>query len=161
MLRFPDGMRERLKNEAAANNRSMNAEIVARLEQSFIQPVNTDLVSEVALLRELGRSYYQLQRLVNQIRAAERTATIAYEQLQRAHAESADTEELKRLKSEYSVAHDRAWSLEAERVNLEEHLNNLHFERRLSGQPELRDVTSVQSAARVGWHEAGKPKAGE
>ncbi len=35
MLRLPDGMRDRLKNEAARNNRSLNAEIIARLEQSF------------------------------------------------------------------------------------------------------------------------------
>lgn len=35
VLRLPDGMRERLKAEAEANKRSMNAEIVARIEDSF------------------------------------------------------------------------------------------------------------------------------
>ncbi|MDP4022950.1 Arc family DNA-binding protein [Methylobacterium sp. NEAU 140] len=35
MLRLPDGMRDRLKAEAEANNRSMNAEIVARLKSSL------------------------------------------------------------------------------------------------------------------------------
>lgn len=35
MLRLPDGMRDRIKAAAEANNRSMNAEIVARLESSF------------------------------------------------------------------------------------------------------------------------------
>ena len=35
MVRFPDGLRDRLKDEAAKNNRSMNAEIIARLESSF------------------------------------------------------------------------------------------------------------------------------
>ena len=34
-LRFPDGMRERLKGEAARNGRSMNAEIISRLESTF------------------------------------------------------------------------------------------------------------------------------
>jgi len=34
-LRLPDGMRDRLKAAAAKNSRSMNAEIVARLEDSF------------------------------------------------------------------------------------------------------------------------------
>lgn len=34
MLRLPDGMRNRLKADADANGRSMNAEIVDRLEQS-------------------------------------------------------------------------------------------------------------------------------
>lgn len=35
MLRVPDGMRERIKAAADANNRTMNAEIVARLQASF------------------------------------------------------------------------------------------------------------------------------
>ena len=35
IVRFPDGMRERLKQAAAENKRSLNAEIIARLEQSL------------------------------------------------------------------------------------------------------------------------------
>lgn len=36
-LRLPDGMRDRIREAAEANGRSMNAEIVARLEESFLQ----------------------------------------------------------------------------------------------------------------------------
>lgn len=35
MVRLPDGMRERISEEAEKNRRTMNAEIVARLEKSF------------------------------------------------------------------------------------------------------------------------------
>lgn len=35
LLRLPDGMRDRLKAAAEANNRSLNAEIVNRLEASL------------------------------------------------------------------------------------------------------------------------------
>lgn len=35
MVRFPAGMMDRLKSAAAENHRSMNAEIIARLEASF------------------------------------------------------------------------------------------------------------------------------
>lgn len=35
VVRFPDGMRDRIAEVAKASNRSMNAEIVARLQQSF------------------------------------------------------------------------------------------------------------------------------
>lgn len=35
VVRFPDGMRDKIAESAKANNRSMNAEIVARLERSF------------------------------------------------------------------------------------------------------------------------------
>lgn len=35
MVRLPDGMRDRLSDAAKANNRSVNAEVVVRLEESF------------------------------------------------------------------------------------------------------------------------------
>lgn len=35
IVRLPDGMRDLIADEAKKNNRSMNAEIVARLQQSF------------------------------------------------------------------------------------------------------------------------------
>lgn len=44
MLRLPDGMRDRIASEAKANNRSMNAEIVAALEERY--PVK-DPVEEI------------------------------------------------------------------------------------------------------------------
>lgn len=38
LVRLPDGMRDSLKAAAESNNRSMNAEIVSRLEGSFLPP---------------------------------------------------------------------------------------------------------------------------
>lgn len=35
MVRFPDGMRDKIRQAADSNGRSMNAEIIARLEASF------------------------------------------------------------------------------------------------------------------------------
>lgn len=35
IVRFPDGMRDRIADAAKANNRSMNSEIIARLLASF------------------------------------------------------------------------------------------------------------------------------
>lgn len=46
MLRFPDGMRERIKKMADDSGRSMNAEIVHRLEASFVlESVGDDVLS--------------------------------------------------------------------------------------------------------------------
>jgi predicted HicB family RNase H-like nuclease len=42
MLRLPDGWRDLIKEHAARNRRSMNSEIVARLEQAFEQGQPTD-----------------------------------------------------------------------------------------------------------------------
>lgn len=48
MLRLPDGMRERIKAVAAANNRSMNAEIVATLQEKYPEPTRDDLRAYLA-----------------------------------------------------------------------------------------------------------------
>lgn len=42
MLRLPDGMRDRIAQEAETNGRSMNAEIVQRLEASFRRSIDDD-----------------------------------------------------------------------------------------------------------------------
>lgn len=42
MLRLPDGMRDRIKAAAEANNRSMNAEIVAALTEKFPEPTDPE-----------------------------------------------------------------------------------------------------------------------
>ncbi|TKA98536.1 Arc family DNA-binding protein [Cereibacter changlensis] len=39
IVRLPDGLRGRIKSAAEANNRSMNAEIVATLEERYPAPV--------------------------------------------------------------------------------------------------------------------------
>lgn len=39
VVRLPDGMRDRIKAAAEANNRSMNAEIVATLERAYPDPL--------------------------------------------------------------------------------------------------------------------------
>ena len=48
MVRLPDGMRERIKGAAERNGRSMNAEMVQRLEQSFeVDVPDSDLLISV------------------------------------------------------------------------------------------------------------------
>lgn len=52
LLRMPDGLRERLKATAEENNRSMNAEIVGRLEFSLIMHPNAYLIRALIDLQE-------------------------------------------------------------------------------------------------------------
>jgi hypothetical protein len=51
MLRLSEGMRDQIKAEAERNNRSMNAEILHRLEMSFV----SDLPQQHAQASELVR----------------------------------------------------------------------------------------------------------
>lgn len=60
MLRLPDGMRDRIKAAAEENSRSMNAEIVWRLEQSF-------LADSFARTGKSGSSHEDVDDLANQL----------------------------------------------------------------------------------------------
>jgi plasmid stability protein len=52
VVRMPDGMRDKLRAEADKNGRSMNAEIIARLEASFRStPLGTDDEREELIAR--------------------------------------------------------------------------------------------------------------
>jgi len=50
MIRMPDGMRDRIAESAAKNSRSMNAEIVARLEASYEDATEKD--EQIAWLQD-------------------------------------------------------------------------------------------------------------
>jgi hypothetical protein len=80
IVRLPDGMREKLGTAARANNRTMNAEIVSRLEQSFSGEVflsvheNTaaaDIISE--LPDDLKAIYSQLREIKERLPARKKS----------------------------------------------------------------------------------------
>ena len=51
VVRFPDGMRDRIAEVAKANGRSMNAEIISRLELSFnLEPLKDTKRGELVKL---------------------------------------------------------------------------------------------------------------
>lgn len=47
-LRLPNGLRDRIKEEAARNRRSMNAEIIFQLEKAVFDPLEMKKGSEVS-----------------------------------------------------------------------------------------------------------------
>jgi hypothetical protein len=49
IIRLPDGMRDQIAEAAKANNRTMNAEIVARLQASFSEERQPGLTKEELL----------------------------------------------------------------------------------------------------------------
>lgn len=80
MLRLPEGLRDKVKEIADANNRSMNAEIVMALESWIERPsdierekANIDSAIQVALVRrehaehELSNLLMQARKLVDQL----------------------------------------------------------------------------------------------
>ncbi|MND71437.1 Arc-like DNA binding domain protein [compost metagenome] len=62
MIRLPDGMRDRIRESAEKNNRSMNAEIVAVLEEAFpSEPY--DFSAELNFIDEIEEIAAKLERL--------------------------------------------------------------------------------------------------
>lgn len=59
MLRLPVGMRDKIREAADANNRSMNSEILARLYASFGDPQNVATLSMSFNLDSLESSRLQ------------------------------------------------------------------------------------------------------
>lgn len=71
MLRLPDGMRERIKAAAEANNRSMNAEIVATLEEKYPAPRGVKPGKMLQLLAKIEVVRRKWQKVESEEKAAE------------------------------------------------------------------------------------------
>jgi hypothetical protein len=65
MLRFPEGMREHVADAAARNRRSMNAEVLARLERTFRWD-EVDHPHPAELTAEIQASAARLQELIRE-----------------------------------------------------------------------------------------------
>lgn len=70
VIRLPDGMRHRIADAAAASHRSMNSEIIQRLEQSLVAEHDSQSLQEQ--LDELLRRAAQLSNQILIARNAER-----------------------------------------------------------------------------------------
>lgn len=80
IVRLPDGMREKIKVAAEANKRSMNAEIVARLEATFrvksatlqseiVNPTKPlDLNDKAEVARLYRKTLEHLERLLAEVK---------------------------------------------------------------------------------------------
>lgn len=69
VIRLPDGMRSRIADMAQMNRRSMNSEIIQRLEQSFVAENSSQSLQEQ--LDELLRRATQLSNQILTARNAE------------------------------------------------------------------------------------------
>ena len=86
IVRLPDGMRDRIRAAAEANNRSMNAEIVARLEATLEtgagqpQTVSPDMRAAMqAIFRSVNEAtaVYRTPEFIEAVRAFSKRAAAA------------------------------------------------------------------------------------
>jgi predicted transcriptional regulator len=76
VLRLPDGMRERIQEIARANHRSMNSEMIARLERSIAEetgeevvPTECDQKMADLLDRSMASRIFQLEKELEEAHA--------------------------------------------------------------------------------------------
>jgi hypothetical protein len=70
LLRLPDGMRERIAREAKLNKRTMNAEIITRLEESFSVELDPGADIHVQLNAESTEAFTKAVRKLDQLVSA-------------------------------------------------------------------------------------------
>lgn len=73
IVRFPDGMRDLLKDSAKANSRTLNSEIIARLDGSLkgsAPATSTELAKELAFVRHLHERQAKAQELGQRLLAS-------------------------------------------------------------------------------------------
>jgi len=73
MTRIPEGLRRKLEREAEQNRRSMNAEIIHRLTQSFERQDRADLVA--ATIQQTIKTLYGDTPLPLRVAAAQQQPT--------------------------------------------------------------------------------------
>lgn len=147
IIRFPDGMRDRLKEAAKANNRTMNAELVARLEESFTKRVSVGderlaIDTYLATLENqaaMTSMRIQMAEMQLQSHRMRLQALLSYQQ--RKEVSQMSNEEL----DAFARGVEELGSLRMQIELLERELNNLHADKEAT----LKNITGVRTAIRA------------
>lgn len=172
LLRLPDGMRDKLKQSAKAASRTMNAEVVARLEGSFTglpaasgaAPVMSHkdflVVSDARELldkipAELASQYglyiyrAELDRVREQMEDAEAMFQERYERLQKVLISDVSEARKQAEGRKVSELQQRINELKNAEFGLQSAISAIHTYRKFSGFPELRNVTSISTSVEL------------
>lgn len=160
-LRVPPGLHAQIHEAAKSNNRTFNAEIVARLEQTFSGPVETGspglalAVQELQSLQRLGTLTYRLQRATYKADLYRTQMGHAWHQLQDA-IKTGNQAEQKDAKAAYEELRKDMERSTASVEAIEAEISAIHQDRKFSGLKELRDVEPVYASMRSGpWVDTG------
>ncbi|MCG3784582.1 Arc family DNA-binding protein [Delftia acidovorans] len=92
-LRLPSELKERLVASAAANNRSLSAEVASRLEASFAGSTEAQDLKNEMLLTRLHLQVSRAEQALLEAKATERDLLDIFEMLNGARAPKDDVEE--------------------------------------------------------------------
>lgn len=160
-FRLPFDLADKLRDAAEASGRSMNAEIVARLEASFEPLVATSppamerAIRELESLQVLGALHYKLQRASYRADTCRQVRNEAWNIYQGAMKSGVDAE-IACAREKFDNASQDLKKQMAEIELVEAQIDDIHLQRSASGLKELRDVEPVYVSVRGGpWVDSG------
>lgn len=148
-LRMLPDLRAQIEAAAKASGRSMNAEIVARLQESF-EPRGSKAVLDIATMQELAQQSWRLQSLVHKADELRPAVTKAWAELQDALKRwGADSPEALLSRDRYDDVKRDFDAAQSSAHDLERQISEIHWLRKASGMKELRDVVPAAATTRI------------
>lgn len=150
-FRLPQELADQLRRAAESSGRSMNAEVVARLESTFAASTATpaaDLsqtVQELQSLQQLGTLNYELQRATHNLDTARQKFGAACAALQQALA-SGDQAAQKAAKEQCKHWQSASNDLNVAIAEIEAQIELVHFDRKINGLKELRYAQTISTS---------------
>lgn len=181
VVRFPDGMRDRIAEIAKTNNRSMNSEIVARLQASFDSPPPSASMShtqtmasshDLAVLYEITEAQMRLQQATMTLGDAKDDAFRISAVLERRERELREAQEAGQDEAFLSVRRDayhdvqKAFKAAQQAVMAAKNdvhakqavLSELHMRRATETNiPDPRNLQTVTASVKARFSDATKP----
>lgn len=179
-LRVPPDLHAQIHEAAKGNNRTFNAEIVARLQSTFSTTSHTAISAmggsagdgggigrdeEIDGLRRLAALTYELQRANLRVDLFRNRLSLAWHDIQD-KLKDGTKEEAASAKAIYMTLNAEMQRYVDAVAAIEEQISEIHLQRKVSGLKELRDVEPVFVSVRSGpmldsglvIHEASKKK---
>jgi hypothetical protein len=179
-IRMPAELRAQLEDAAKVGNRSLHAEIIARLQSTFTTASHAAMSAnggsagdgggigrdeEIEGLRRLAALTYELQRANLKVDLFRNRLSLAWHDTQD-KLKTGTKEEAASAKAIYMTLNDEMQRYVDSVAAIEEKISEIHLQRKVSGLKELRDVEPVFVSVRGGpmqdigvvIHDASKQK---
>lgn len=160
-LRIPKELHSQLQQAADDTSKSMNAEIVARLEQSFGGGDGSDRLSqtlkELESLQLMASLNYEIQRATMMVGVLHPQVNQAWWRLQEV-LKSGSVEEQAKASASFEKLQAQMQRYMTDISDVEKDISAIHLDRKAAGLKELRDVQPVYVSMRGQWADTGLVK---
>lgn len=116
----------------------------------------TKAIGEMESLQQLATLNYRLQRTTVKGDILKGRISTAWDALQKAIRDGTE-EDRQSHRAVYAALEAEYSKLKEQAESLQKQISEIHFERKVAGLKELRDVEEISASVRSGWSDAAKP----